>query len=255
MSGFAVTTTFQNQLKTLLNRKVNSGRVVPSWWNAAHWVCEHPRRVQLWAPMLPAQPCARSLQTRGVFSYLASPFSPVSLPIAVLKQSPNDELRDTFFLAYTRSLPSPPTKSIDHHWDRVTPGAARQQRAANFKRQIQSPLTVLSTSTQSAFPPSVRLCNTLLDWKEKWHMATTFGQRKSQVTAGGGAGWCCGSSNGTKNCTATSLFCSMDDRNQLRFLVLSWHQAPVPQVRDPGPLQTLKHLAPVNHKFSSETLH
>lgn len=115
-----------------------------------------------------------------VFSYLAGPFSPVSLPVAILKQFPNEKLRDRFFLAYARSLPVPPTKSIDRHWDGVTPGAARQQRAANCKRQIKSPLTVLSTSAKRAFPPSIRLCKTLLDWKEKQHMVTTtFGQRKS----------------------------------------------------------------------------
>lgn len=56
-----------------------------------------------------------------------------------------------------------------------------EHKAANCKRQIKSPLTVLSTSTKRAIPASRRLCKTLLDWKQKQHMATvTFGLRKSQ---------------------------------------------------------------------------
>lgn len=178
---------FQGRLKTWLNRKANSGRVVPSQWNAAHRVCEHPRRGLLGAPIAAGSAlCSQPLDTHGFFHIFASPFSPVSLPVAILKRSPNDKLRDRFFLAYARSLPIPPTKSIDHHWDGVTPGAVRQQRAASCKRQIKSPLTVLSTSTKRAFLPDIRLCKTLLDWKEKQHMATTtFGQRKSH------GGSCC----------------------------------------------------------------
>lgn len=150
-------------------------------------VWAHPRRGLLGAPIAAGSAlCSQPLDTHVFFHIFASPFSPVSLPVAILKRSPNDKLRDRFFLAYARSLPIPPTKSIDHHWDGVTPGAVRQQRDANCKRQIKSPLTVLSTSTKRAFLPYIRLCKTLLDWKEKQHMATrTFGQRKSQ------GGSCC----------------------------------------------------------------